>query len=179
MDELTVVKVGGSLFDHPALGPGLRRWLAEQTSSRYIIVAGGGAAADVIRSYHRTHQPPESLSHWLAIRMMDINGELLRHFFADSAEVVAVSRFCTEDEDKPSALSHDWCVTSDAIAARIAEVHQAARLVVLKSVDLPESIAWEKAAERGLVDQAFGEVVTRANLKVEWINFRSYLDGFC
>jgi 5-(aminomethyl)-3-furanmethanol phosphate kinase len=143
-----VVKVGGSLFDHPALGPGLRRWIDDQAAGRALCVPGGGPAADVVRQYHRVHRPPEEYSHWLAIRMMDVNGELLRHLLAGDAEVMDCSEFCRMDEGRPLALPHNWRVTSDAIAARAAEK----------------------------MDALFGEIVARAGLQVRWINFRRWLD---
>lgn len=169
---MIVVKVGGSLFDHPALGPGLRRWLGEQ-ADRCLLVPGGGPAADVIRQFHRTHQPPEEFSHWQAIRVMDINGHLLRHLVGGSADVADVYSSCETDE----ALEHSWRVTSDAIAARIAEERGIRELVMLKSVDLPDGIDWQESAQRGLVDHAFGEIIERGGLSTRWINFRKLLDG--
>jgi 5-(aminomethyl)-3-furanmethanol phosphate kinase len=174
--QTTIIKVGGSLFDHPALGPELSRFVAQQTG-RTLIVPGGGRAADVVRQYHHVHHPPEEFSHWLAIRMMDANGELLRHFLNGAAEVVNCLNFCQADEGGPLALSHDWRVTSDAIAARVAEQTQANELVMLKSIALPEGIDWRQAAERGLVDVMFGEIVERARLRVTWLNFRNQLDA--
>jgi aspartokinase-like uncharacterized kinase len=173
---MNVVKVGGSLFDHPALGPGLRQWLGEQRAT-CLLVPGGGAAADVVRTYHRTHHLREEASHWLAIQMMSVNAELLEAIIARAAKVVDACQFCRRDEGNVGSLSHDWRVTSDAIAARIAETENASKLILLKSVDETEGISWAEAADRGLVDRAFGEVVERAGLDVEWINFRKYLDG--
>ena len=165
-----VVKVGGSLFDRPDLGPMLQRWL-ERRGGRCLLVPGGGPMADVVRSYHRTHRLPEVDSHWLAIRAMSINANLLETIVGGGAVVVDALAFCQLDEDRPGSLPHTWRVTSDAIAARIAEV-RGAKLVLLKSVELPAGISWSEAAERGLVDSFFGEVVERAALEVEWVNFR-------
>ena len=42
MDDLKiVVKVGGSLFDWPELGPRLGRWLKTLPSNRVLLVPGG------------------------------------------------------------------------------------------------------------------------------------------
>ncbi len=173
MDNLTVVKVGGSLFDHPGLCSGLRDWLAEQVEGRYLFVPGGGAFADVVRRYHGIHSLIEEYSHWLAIRAMDLNGQLLRRFLPPSCEVLDAYAFCEKDEGNPLALAHDWRVTSDAIAARVAEVMQASAIIMLKSVDLPPHYDWTKAAEGVLVDSAFGGVVERSGVDVKWINFRN------
>ncbi len=176
MADLVVVKVGGSLFDHPRLGPGLTQWAGKHASSRLLFVPGGGPAANVVRQYHRTHQPPEEFSHWLAIRMMDANGQLLQQLLNHSAEVPSVNDFCRKDEGISLSLPHNWKVTSDAIAARIAEAFKARILVMLKSIDLPDGISWPEAAKRGFVDWTFGDVVERAGLAVRWVNFRKLLD---
>lgn len=176
--ELVVVKVGGSLFDHPALGPALRRWLAEQPPARYLFVPGGGALAETIRDYHRNHGVDQKTCHWMAIQTMSINARLLESL-VPGAEALDAMRFCREDESRPGALPHDWRVTSDAIAARVAEVMNAKRLVLLKSVDLHETMNWLDASREGLVDAIFPEIVERSDLLVRWVHFRRLLDGFC
>jgi hypothetical protein len=68
-------------------------------------------------------------------------------------------------------------VTSDSIAARAAVVHNAERLVLLKSVDVPPGMAWEVAAERGWVDPHIPHVIAGAPFPVEVVNFRRVLDS--
>lgn len=186
---LVVVKVGGSLFDHPALGDGLRRWCAGREGVRLLLVPGGGPMADVIRGYHRTHGASEEACHWMAIRTMGINADLLRSLLPDSAEVchpaewpgairvgvLSADRFCRDDEGRDGALPHSWRVTSDSIAARAAEVSRGS-IVLLKSADLPARVSWSEAAGMGLVDSMFADVVRRASVGVEWVNFRRLLD---
>ncbi len=46
---MIVVKVGGSLFDHPALGPGLRDFLQTLAPNEVLLVPGGGPVADAVR----------------------------------------------------------------------------------------------------------------------------------
>jgi aspartokinase-like uncharacterized kinase len=175
---LVVVKIGGSLFDHRALGPGLRRWLAEQPPARYLFIPGGGALADVIRNYHRVHGVDEETCHWLAIETMAINARVIEAL-APGAETVDALQFCREDESRPNALPHDWRVTSDSIAARVAEVGKASRLILLKSTDLPEKAGWNEAARCRLVDAMFPEIVQRSEIVVNWVNFRALLNAIC
>jgi aspartokinase-like uncharacterized kinase len=189
---VSVVKVGGSLLDHPGLGPGLRAWLAEEERRFFccrLIVPGGGELAERIRNYHRVHGASEEACHWMAIQAMAINARLLKELLPGAVEVhhpkfrpnwsklgvLNATAFCSFDDTHPGALGHTWRVTSDAIAARVAEVGDALGMHLLKSTDLPPDISWDEAAERGLVDPTFGEVVARAKLFVHWVNFRSYL----
>ena len=55
MRPLTVVKVGGSLYDLPDLHLRLQPWLSQAKTTDIILVPGGGATADVIRDFDRVH----------------------------------------------------------------------------------------------------------------------------
>jgi hypothetical protein len=72
-----VVKVGGSLFDHPALGPGLRDFLQTLAPKEVLLVPGGGPVADAVRKLDRTHQLGEEAAHWLALRSLGVTTHLL------------------------------------------------------------------------------------------------------
>jgi aspartokinase-like uncharacterized kinase len=85
--------------------------------------------------------------------------------------------FAREDESRPGALPHSWNVTSDSIAARAAVVYGAERLVLLKSVDVPQGTPWAEAAKRGAVDAHFPQVVAKARFPIEVVNFRKVLDS--
>ena len=76
--SLTVVKVGGSLYDLPDLGPRLQRWLPTQDSSRILLVPGGGAAVDVVREFARLHRLSEEDAHWLALHAVTMNAHSWR-----------------------------------------------------------------------------------------------------
>ena len=184
---LSVVKIGGSLFDHPRLGPGLREWIANQKERRFLFVPGGGALADVVRAYQLTHGLSADTCHWLAIQTMTVNARLIRSFLPDCCEVnhplnsfnsartaiLDAFAFSRSDDGDANALPHGWEVTSDSIAARAAEVGKAQQLVLLKSTDLPIGIDWFEAARLGLVDPIFHEIVKRAEISVEWVNLRA------
>ena len=60
---LTIVKVGGSLYDLPDLRARLQPWLSQAKSTDIILVPGGGATADVIRDFDRIHHLGEIWAH--------------------------------------------------------------------------------------------------------------------
>lgn len=188
---LVVVKVGGSLYDLPDLGPRLRGWLKGLGGGPVLLVPGGGPAADVVRELDRHHGLGEEAAHWLALRAMSLNADFLRvllpearvvaHPSATAAVRLAVldaHAFGRADEGAPGCLPHSWEVTSDALAARAAVVGGAERLVLLKSVTIPADVEWEEAARRSLVDGWFPHVLRQApGLRVDAVDFRRALNS--
>ena len=171
---MIVVKVGGSLFDHPGLGPGLRAFVAE-LAPPVLLVAGGGDFADAVRTLDRVHALGEERAHRLALRSLAVTGALLEALAlrcASRPHVLDCHQFARDDD----ALPHTWAVTTDSIAARAAVVYGAARLILLKSIDIPSGMSWDAAAASGWVDAHFPNVVAGAAFAVEAVNFRRWLD---
>jgi aspartokinase-like uncharacterized kinase len=191
MSPDTVVKVGGSLYDLPDLGPRLLRWLDTLGTARLLLIPGGGDTAEVVRTLHRLHGLSEELCHWLALRALSLNASFLAGLLgsaavvADTTECPAVwnagrlpvldpHEFAQADEARPGRLPHTWAVTSDALAARVAAFTGARRLVLLKSVAIPVGMTWEEAARRGHVDEAFPGVLGAApGLEALAVNLRT------
>lgn len=181
---MIAVKVGGSLYDHPGLGPGLRAYL-ESLDAPALLVPGGGAFADAVRQLDAAHQLGEAESHRLALTSLVVTGGFLRSLVPQSKWVshpsigkvpdrgiLDAAAFCHLEPTLP----HSWAVTSDSIAARAAVVYGASRLVLLKSIDIPPGTPWADAADRGWVDRHFPAVVSAQSLHIETINFRRWID---
>lgn len=184
-----VVKVGGSVFDLPDLGPRLHRWLAHLGTFEVLLLPGGGATADVVRDLDRCHGLGEERSHWLALRALTLNAEFLAALLPGAVVVRVLDEargawqqghvpildahaFACADEAAPDHLPHAWAVTSDAVAARVAQRLGAARLVLLKSTALPPGCDWPEASRLGIVDAHFPGLVT--GLAVTLVNLRAW-----
>jgi aspartokinase-like uncharacterized kinase len=184
-----VVKVGGSLYDLPDLGQRLRRWLDDNGIVRVVLVPGGGPLVDGVRKLDRWQNLGEDASHWLALQAMSVNacflvqvlpgGAILKDLSACEAlwregktPILDAFSFLLADEGKPGGLPHSWGVTSDSIAARLAVILGAGRLILLKSTTLPDGIDWAEAGRRGFVDGYFGEVVQGSGIEVQVVNLR-------
>jgi aspartokinase-like uncharacterized kinase len=168
---MIVVKVGGSLYDHPLLGPGLRAYLDSLAPAEVWLVPGGGDVVEAIRALDAVHALGDEACHALAVRGMELAGEFLHELIGFGSERVS---FPALDR---CVVPHSWDVTSDSIAARIARDYSAERLVLLKSVDVPAGTPWAAAAERGWVDRYFPAVIAGAAFPVEVVNFRRVLDA--
>jgi aspartokinase-like uncharacterized kinase len=178
---LVVVKIGGSLFDLPDLGARLTSWLESLGAERVLLVPGGGPTADAIHSLQRTHGFDDETAHWLALHAVGVNARFIARLLPDTPIVEHPNQcerrgildghaFARADEVEAGHLPHTWDVTSDSLAARAARVGKANRLILLKSVTIPEGTDWREAAQRGWVDGAFADAA--AGLKVSALNFR-------
>lgn len=168
---MIVVKVGGSLYDHPGLGPGLRAYLAGLAPEPVLLVPGGGPFGDAVRALDAAHGLGEAAAHRVALRSLAAPAAFLQHLVGDAAAVLDADAFAAADP----ALPRSWAVTTDSIAARAAAVTGASRLVLLKSVDIPPGRPWAEAAARGWVDRHFPLVVAGASFVTEPVNFRRRL----
>ncbi len=183
------MKVGGSLYDLPDLGPRLRDWLARLGCREVVLVPGGGAAADVVRDLDRAHGLGEETAHWLALRAVSLNARFLASLLPSAVvsadldawpglwaggtvPVLDAHAFAAADDGRPGCLPHHWGATSDAVAARLAVVVGAARLVLLKSVTVPDGTDWARASRRGIVDEVFAGIVACHGLEVRAVNLR-------
>lgn len=187
MPTPVVVKVGGSLFDLPDLRDRLRRWLTTIGRPRVVLVPGGGAAAEAVRTLDRAHALGDATAHWLALRAMALNARFLARILdADIAyhvkhcrtiwgkrrvAVLDAYEFVRADERDPGRLPPTWAVTSDSVAARFAVVSGASELVLLKSVAPPDGdiAAWAAA---GYVDAYFATALAGTNLAARAVSLR-------
>ena len=168
-----VVKVGGSLFNLPDLGPRLGAWLTTLGQPDAVLVAGGGAAANVVRELDRVHRLGEEKSHWLALESLGLTARFLSALAPPSFAVQDLQSFACHDEGRPGCLPHSWEVTSDSLAARFAEVAGARELVLLKSVTIPSDMSWSEASRRGFVDGFFPTMVARG-VQARAVNLREW-----
>ena len=182
---MMVVKVGGSLFDHPKLAPTLADWLKNQSETKILLVAGGGRFADAVRELDRIHNLGEEASHWAALASLAASAAVLKamlvpYNLAKELEFIDCLAFARSDDDKPQSLPHTWQVTTDSLAARIAVVRGCQRLVLLKSLlYIPEGSVWDVwdiAAKNGWVDEHFPTIAKCASFAIEAVDFRDWFD---
>jgi 5-(aminomethyl)-3-furanmethanol phosphate kinase len=191
--SLTVIKVGGSLFDWPELPGRLTDLIdarqAADREERLVLIAGGGLAADMVRALDRVHGLGNRSAHRLGLHAMDLTAILLTELLpgtipvqcldtlpavwsAGSIPVLAprliLDEFERSGRDCPPA---SWDVTSDTIAAWMALHLDADRLILLKSAPLPLGATRLEAARLGLVDPML-PIVGGPLPWVEYLNLR-------
>jgi aspartokinase-like uncharacterized kinase len=173
-----VVKIGGSLAENDRVGGTLD--IISRASRRLVIVPGGGVFADTVRAAQVDYQFSDEAAHRMAILAMHQTAELLmdlqpRLMGADSvASMRAIWRkgqlpvwlphkMCEGDNEIPA----DWSVTSDGLAARLAERMRSPCVVLVKSVNVDKKATAFDLARDGVVDPIFAAIATRA--KLDWV----------
>lgn len=168
-----VIKLGGSLLEREGLASWVRAWLARQPVAENLLVVGGGRLADVLSEADRLHGVGEEASHWLCVRAMQIHAELVASLLGEAVLVRSIRGFLVPrrrspglavvdpwiflHEEEPQLVEEplpaSWEVTSDSIAARLAQVVSAEELVLLKSALPPPPHTLAAAAAAGYVDR--------------------------
>jgi 5-(aminomethyl)-3-furanmethanol phosphate kinase len=191
-----VVKLGGSLGDSPAL----QCWLdilADHGGGKVVIVPGGGRFADQVRAAQRNWRFCDKVAHRMALLAMHQYGLMLTGLrgdletIADPEEAKAVLRggkvavwlpaIERLDHEKISAC---WDVTSDALAAWLAQKLNAGYLALVKSVALTgPTVSAAQMVAAGVVDRAFPAYFEDAAFQVrlysrdQYSRFRLALNG--
>lgn len=170
-----IVKTGGSLAETGRLAGVLA--LIARAKRPVIVVPGGGQFADKVRDLQNVLRFDDTSAHRLAILGMHQMAELYftlqpRFAAADSPDgftrVLAVGqipvwlplRMCEGDGEIPA----DWSITSDGLAARLAERLGALPVVLLKSAAVDATSDARRLADEGVVDPVFPDIVARAGL---------------
>ena len=144
-----VIKVGGSLSEDSASLTTLCQELGALAKSyRMLVVPGGGKFADVVREFYHNFVLSDTVVHKMAILSMDQFGlflssitpnsqttyvleEARRFSSAGILPIILPSRLMFQKDP----LEHSWNVTSDSIAAYIAGLLLAKKLILVTDVD--------------------------------------------
>jgi aspartokinase-like uncharacterized kinase len=185
-----VVKVGGSLLDWPGLPDALSTYLHARRDEPLVLLVGGGRSTDVVRDLDRIHQLGPTVAHRLALHSLDLTAQVLAAIvpglvvvdrrddlhvaWSNRRTPVFAPRPFLDEEDirSPQPLPHSWDVTSDSIAARLAESLGASELALLKSAPPATAMSRREAAAAGLVDPVFPAAAAR----LERVSYRNLRD---
>jgi probable H4MPT-linked C1 transfer pathway protein len=145
-DVQTVVKVGGGLLAHDRSLDAVLTALARLAAAEpLLIVPGGGPFADAVRAQAARVGLSDDAAHWMAVLAMDQYAYLIASRLQSgrvvhgvsgivealrSRQIPVLAPFTWLHREDP--LPHSWQVTSDSIAAWVANVIGAGRLVLVK-----------------------------------------------
>lgn len=170
-----VLKLGGSLAESGRLRAVLA--LVRRAHRPVVVVPGGGPFADAVRQSQADLGFSDAAAHDMAILAMHQMAQTMiaiepRLVAADTLVGMALAwrkqripvwlpaKLCAGDQRIP----RDWSITSDGLAARLAERLGGVDLVVVKSCTVKRTASAATLARQGVVDPTFAAIVARANL---------------
>jgi len=145
-----VFKIGGKILENSnnikSTFSQLIQLYEEKILQKIIIIPGGGALANFVRSLDDALQIGDDLAHWSAIYSMNYNGKMLNRkypvlesieklkTFQDAKQMFCIFlpySFLREDDTLP----HNWDVTSDSIALYVVNKLKLSQCFLIKNVD--------------------------------------------
>jgi 5-(aminomethyl)-3-furanmethanol phosphate kinase len=170
-----VLKLGGSLISSPRMAAVLQIVCA--ATIPIVVVPGGGPFADAVRKVQPLLNLDDELAHRLALLSMHQMALVIashHHRFRPTETLTDIKQTLASKQIPvwmPYALQHDdptlpadWTVTSDAIAARLAERLGGYEVVLFKSCEIPKFATLDSLMSVGIIDPYFKVIVTRASL---------------
>jgi 5-(aminomethyl)-3-furanmethanol phosphate kinase len=170
-----VIKLGGSLAESGRLAS-----IVEIVTAARIpvaVVPGGGTFADAVRVAQADLGFNDAVAHHLAILAMHQTAHMLAGLHARFVPVetmAAIKRVLADGRipvwlpwklsARDTTIPADWSVTSDGLAARLAERLGRAPVVLMKSCTVPPGAALDRLALAEAVDPTFVAIVERAKL---------------
>lgn len=174
-----IVKLGGSLYDSAQL-PSWLDAIAGAGAGKVVVVPGGGPWADAVRSAQLREGFDERTAHCRALRAMERHAGVLagmRRAFIPAHSTVAMQAILRNRGIAlwmpyamvvaQATIPASWDVSSDSLAAWLAQHLDAAGLMLVKSVPIERpQPAIEELMRRGWVDRAFGRFASNARFPV-------------
>ena len=175
-----VVKLGGSLIGSPAL-KGWLDTLVQFGDGKVVIVPGGGLFADAVRAVQSKTGANDETAHQMAVVAMDQYATLMRGLnpelalasseleiaecgWQHRAIVWRPSPMVLADEDLPQS----WDLTSDSLAAWLANKLNAEHLLIVKSIASPAGSSVADLVANGTLDPCFPGYVSNKSFKT-WL----------
>jgi len=182
---MKVIKLGGSLMTDKASLIQCLNTISQKYTEKIVIVPGGGVFADQVRSLQKEWGFNDQIAHQMAILAMQKMALLLYSIKPDfvlannvsliqqalNMHSVVIWRPDIVELNK-SNVKASWDVTSDSLAAWLANQLTATELILVKSVEIPlkGSIDIETMQKLDLVDNAFNELSQNASYMITVIN---------
>lgn len=171
-----VLKIGGSVAESGRLQKILA--IVRRARRPVVVVPGGGPFADAVREMQDALGFSDEAAHDMALQAMHQMGGVfcaLEPRLVPEETLLGIAAawrrqripvwhptpMCTGDR----AIPRDWTVTSDGLAARLAERLGNVEVMLVKSCRVRAAASAGMLARQGIVDPVFPEIVARAGLR--------------
>ncbi len=173
-----VVKLGGSMNADPVL-PQWLDVLTQLGGGRVVLVCGGGAFADAVRTHQAHWRYNDLAAHNMALLAMAQTAHFLHalnpalQMANTDADAQRLLRLGKTALWSPLALlaehaddGTNWNVTSDSIALALAQRLGAEQLVLVKSCAVDPAASLAQLGQAGIVDARFASLASSGSVPV-------------
>jgi len=178
---MIVIKLGGSLMAANTLLDCLNRIEQQYQGQAVVIVAGGGAFAEQVRIAQQIWQFDDYTAHAMALLAMQQTAWLVKGLKADFELVHSVHTIQQRppkmmiwlpnlNELNHAGVPATWDISSDSLAAWLANTLLADELIVLKSAVIDATLSLQQLSEQGVIDKAFCQFVANSTFTIRIIN---------
>jgi len=180
---MRVIKLGGSLMNDIESLTHCLNTIEQKVKDKVVIVPGGGLFADQVRLAQKQWQFNDEIAHHMAILAMQ---QMALLFQSIKASFVIRHKLSTIDENSIIIWSPDiqqlnqagvkpsWDITSDSLAAWLANQLDVDELILVKSAKLPINMTIHQMQKQGLVDRAFDQYIQDSNYNIVLLNKYSF-----
>ena len=181
---MIIIKLGGSLTRRSgALLSCLNAVARNYQDKAVIIVPGGGAFADQVRMAQLYWQFDDNTAHNMAILAMQQVALMFKglkpnfaivHNLADIRESLSQQKTVIWSPDitelDNAGIVASWAITSDSLAAWLANALSATELVLVKAAVIDANQSLHQLAGQNIIDKAFYDFVAQASFKIQIVN---------
>ena len=182
---MRVVKLGGSLFKNtPQNIFACLAHIATQ-SIPTIVVCGGGEFADCVRHAQRQWHFSDICAHEMAILSMQQTAIMSQNLFpvftlCSTANAISYPDLAIWSPSIGELNAHhvrgSWDITSDSLAAWLANQVQATQLLVIKACRIDSHATLEELVQTGIIDAQFPHFVKNASFNVTILSASAFLN---
>ena len=183
---MIVIKLGGSLAESHTLLHCLNRVEQSYQGRAVVIVPGGGAFAEQVRIAQQHWQFDDYHAHAMALLAMQQMAWLIKGLKNDFVMVQSVTAIKQQREQKimvwspeltelnQAGIPASWELTSDSLAAWLANTLLADELILVKSAVIDKGLSLAQLTEQGVIDKGFCDSVANTRFIIRVINQQNF-----
>lgn len=180
---MRVLKLGGSLLGLSKLFDCLRHIILQNEQT--VVVCGGGLFANTVRHAQKKWHFDDIAAHKMAILAMQQTALMCQNIQPEFVLFSKTQAFQHQQfsiwspdltELNDAAVKPSWNVTSDSLAAWLANELKADELVIVKSCEVNSELSVEKLAEQFIIDGEFSNFVAQTKFDLKVISVTDFLN---
>lgn len=185
---MKVIKLGGSLLNSPVSMLACLNHIP-RLNEKIVVVCGGGMFADTIRHAQQSYLFNDVVAHEMAILAMQQTALLCQSLNTQYSLCYDIADLSTAllktnnviwspsiNNINAAKLPATWELSSDSLAAWLADTLGAKALIVVKSCQIDSSLPLQLLEKQGIIDKNFSYFVNKAPTQYTILSMEDFLE---